>query len=287
MRPAPPLDKSACAIAVLLLGATAQAGAQEIEPELGGRALLDLSVNAPIEGAAGARALRAVPEPGLRSSGDCRDGARGQVWWIGEHDREGARREEALRIAASAGAAARRQTTLAITPQLGEPLAFTDWQQAEAAQREGDERYYHYAGTLAGGAYHRVEVHYGHDAPGSYLVSARSGALAYLHNGGQVGAIAPDGAHVLSFETLNAPHRLRLAALSAEGPRLVLDCEFDAPPEGLRASACGWLDATRVELAWTPKHGSAVPYLLLLRDGRWQFSIGADPAPVGVHCRAY
>src|SRR5262249_57595272 len=75
----------------------------------------------------------------------------------------------------------------------GKPIVFTDWSVAPRRTREGDAETFIYAGTLAGSHYHRVEVRYGHDSPGSLLVNPASGKTAYVHNGGNGVAAPPNG----------------------------------------------------------------------------------------------
>ncbi|MEO5624500.1 MAG: hypothetical protein ABIQ70_00650, partial [Dokdonella sp.] len=113
---------------------------------------------------------------------------------------------------------------LTITPTSGSPAVFVDWIMATTKTADGDQTTHAYLGRLRGNGYHRVEVQFGHDAPGNFLINSETGATAFVHNGSDIVMPAPDGMHLLTFNTLNPPLSLRVAALDAIGPRLVLTC---------------------------------------------------------------
>jgi hypothetical protein len=270
-----------------LAAAEGAAHYREIPPDFGGHPELNLSDNqAPAPGKE-AKALAPKFDPALRATSNCGEEALGQLPWIGEDDLEGARQHERARIGGTQGLVARQGARLVVTPMRGPPLAFTDWNTPATRNADGDTRYYWFAGTMPGSGYLRVEVHYGHDAPGSYLITPVTGALAYLHNGDKVGAVSGDGARAAAFDELNEPFRLVLAALDAAGPRVEVECRFERPSRELRAHTCGWLDATRFELSWERDGEAPVPYQFVFDDKRWQLTVGAKASPVQVHCWAH
>ena len=286
--PASPAPRAAALAVALAALAASSTDAREVKPEFGGRAELDLSDNQAPPPGKEAKPLAPKFDPALKPAFGCGgDEPLGQLPWIGEDDLEGARKSEAARIGGTEGMVARKGKRLVVTPTGGPPLAFTDWDQPGSKTAEGDTRYYWYAGTMQGSGYLRVEVHYGHDAPGSYLIQPGTGAFAYVHNGDKVGAVSGDGAHVATFDELNDPYRVVIATLEAKGPRIELECRFARPPEGVRAQTCGWLDAGRFELGWGREGEARVPYQFALRDKRWQVTVGAKTSPVEVHCWAY
>ena len=280
---------AAIALVASPLGAVQDgAGYREIPPEFGGHAELNLSDNqAPAPGKE-AKALAPKFDPGLRATSNCGEQPLGQLPWIGEDDLEGARQHERARLGGTQGLVSRQGARLVVTPMRGFPLAFTDWNTPATRDTEGDTRYYWFAGTMSGSGYLRVEVHYGHDAPGSYLVSPVTGEFAYLHHGDKVGAVSGDGARAAAFDELNEPFRLVLAALDAAGPRVEVECRFERPSREFRARTCGWLDATRFELSWGRDGEAPVPYQFAHDAKRWQLTVGADKtSPVQVRCWAH
>jgi hypothetical protein len=277
---------AACALA--LSAVDALAGTREIAPDLGGRTQLDLSDGqAVVPVTKGERALAPKFDPSLRPTSGCGDEPRGQLGWISEDDPVAEHKSELARIAGTEGMVARKGLRLVLTPSAGSPLTFTDWNKPATGSADGEMRMYYYAGTMPGSDYVRVEVHYGHDAPGSYLIEPHTGALAYVHNGGQVGALSGDGHRVATFEPLNEPYRLAIATLEPLAPRVEIECRFNEVTRELHAHACGWLDHERFELSWAKDGAAPVPMLLELQKGRWELRIGASAAPVGVHCMAF
>jgi hypothetical protein len=276
------------AAALAALASVHAADAREVPPEFGGRPELNLSDNNAPPPGKDAKPLKPSFDPSLRAATHCGEEPLGQIGWIGEEDDQTeARSRERARIAGTGGLVARRGKRLEVTPTGAAPLAFTDWEDAGSRTAEGDKRWYWYAGTMPGSDYLRVEVHYGHDAPGSYLIQPQTGALAYVHHGDKVGAVAGDGAHVATFDELNDPHRVEIAAMDATGPRVEMECRFEGAPRGWRASTCGWLDAGRFQLAWENEGGLRVLFEMRVREKKWQVVVGAEKGVVEMSCWGY
>jgi len=127
-------------------------------------------------------------------------------------------------IAAAAAAVKRDGRRLTITPSAGVPAVFVDWKQPTTKTADGDEESHWYLGRLPGSGYVRVEVQFGHDAPGNFLINPQSGQSAFVHNGADLVSPSPDGRLLLTWNALNPPFSLRVAALDAAGPRLALQC---------------------------------------------------------------
>lgn len=155
---------------------------------------------------------------------------------------------ERERIAASAGFARRDGRRLTIAVPGAAPLEFVDWKQAETPSADGDSETHWYLGRMAGNGYERVEVEFGHDAPGSFLINPRTGKVAYVHNINDIAAPSPDGMLLVTFNALNAPLSLRVAALDGAGPRLVAVCA--APDRGTRLTPVfkGWRGAAAFDV---------------------------------------
>jgi hypothetical protein len=188
----------------------------------------------------------------------------------------------------------RAGTRLWITPARGKPIVFTDWSVATTHTREGDAETFIYAGTLAGSHYHRVEVRYGHDSPGSFLVNPTTGKTAYAHNGGNVVAATPNGRRLAVLETLNAPYPLVVAALDAQGPAAEVRCRVDAGAARVTGVFCGWRDNTALEVQFTSEPGPssvsavAVARLARMDDGHWHLFVSDDAdTAVRMQCREF
>jgi len=124
---------------------------------------------------------------------------------------------------------------------------FVDWKVAETNAADGDEETHWYLGRLPGSGYDRVEVQFGHDAPGNFLINPQSGKVAFVHNGADLVAPSPDGLRLVTYNALKPPLTLRVAALDNAGPRLELEC---AAHKGSRITAQfkGWHDAASFDL---------------------------------------
>ncbi len=151
----------------------------------------------------------------------------------------------------TAGPAAKRDgKRLTITPANGAPIAFIDWNVAATKSADGDDETHWYLGRLPGSGYERVEVQFGHDAPGDFLINPQSGKVAFVHNGADIAAPSPDGKLLVTFNTLNPPPSIRVAALDATGPRLVLQCETGQGSMHVTPVFKGWHDANSLDLVF-------------------------------------
>lgn len=122
------------------------------------------------------------------------------------------RRYEAASIGREAAEVSRNGKRLTIKPQTSTPVAFADWNLPASAKADGDGTKHVYAGRLDNSRYHRVEVQFDHDAPGSFLVNPGNGKTAFVHNGADVTA-TPRRQGVLCRLALLAA----LAVLNAQG----------------------------------------------------------------------
>ena len=159
--------------------------------------------------------------------------------------------ERERKLLQATGATARRDgKRLTITPASGPPVTFIDWTVAATKSADGDDETHWYLGRMPGNGYERVEVQFGHDAPGDFLINPQSGKVAFVHNGADIAAPSPDGKLLVTFNTLNPPVSLRVAALDATGPRLVLQCEAPESPERLTPVFKGWHSATAFDVVF-------------------------------------
>lgn len=147
---------------------------------------------------------------------------------------------EAQRIKARRGAVTRKGRLLSIDSRVGEPFRFRDWSQAATSDREGDEEAFIYAGMLKGTGYHKVDVHFGHDSPGTFLVHPRSGKLLFVHAEDDLASLSPERNRVFVMSSgLNPPLGFLVTALRDDGPAVRLHCL--AETEGrVIASFRGW-----------------------------------------------
>jgi hypothetical protein len=162
--------------------------------------------------------------------------------------RKCSRAHERALIEASGGAARRDGSHLVILSSAGAAADFVDWSMATTKSADGDEATHAYLGRLGGSGYHRVEVQFGHDAPGNFLVNPENGKIAFVHNGSDVVVPAPDGLRLVAFNAMNPPLSLRVAVLDATGPRLALTCTVNRD-SAATAQFKGWHDAHGFDLA--------------------------------------
>jgi hypothetical protein len=209
---------------------------------------------------------------------------------------------------ASGATVARDGKRLTVTPTDGQPAVFIDWKQPASKSTDGDEETHWYLGRLADGlsrpsmasealgllpgGYERVEVQFGHDAPGSFLVNPRSGKVAFVHNGADLVAPSPDGRLLLTWNSLNPPLSLRVAALDSDGPRLVVQCAAPEGKERLTPVFKGWRGAHGfdfvVEIGAQGKSMARLAASLRENGGRWELaaSDGARLAATGLGCKS-
>ena len=195
-------------------------------------------------------------------------------------------------IQAAGGAVKRDGKQLTVTPASGGAVSFVDWAAPATRTADGDQEAHWYLGRMPGSSgYARVEVGFGHDAPGNFLVNLQSGKVAFVHNGADLVAPSPDGMHLLTWNSLNPPFSLRVAALDAAGPRLVLQCQ--APEGGQRLTPVfkGWHDAAAFDLVFEiGEQSKSMPRLAVrLRSdsGHWCLEAGQPERlqSLGLACR--
>ncbi|HSE13867.1 MAG TPA: hypothetical protein VLB69_14635 [Rudaea sp.] len=181
-------------------------------------------------------------EPLLRFSGD--------VFGCAKPSRHCSMQHERALIETSGGTAKRDGKRLTVTASDGHVSAFVDWNQPATKTADGDEETHWYLGRMAKSGYERVEVEFGHDAPGNFLINPQSGKVAFVHNGADLVAPSPDGKLLVTFNSLNPPISIRVAALDAAGPRLVLQCE--APEDRTRLAPVfkGWRGDSAFDLVF-------------------------------------
>ena len=196
-------------------------------------------------------------------------------------------------IGASSDAVKRDAKRLTIEPASAASAIFFDWQMPTTKTADGDEESHWYLGRLDGSGYHRIEVQFGHDAPGNFLINPANGKIAFVHNGSDVVVPAPDGLHLLTFNSLNLPLSVRVAALDAAGPSLELQCEVGKDSDRVTGQFKGWHDAGSFDLALQipaahSKLVQAIALRLTLRDGGWG-AAATEPerlAAIGFACHA-
>ncbi len=146
-------------------------------------------------------------------------------------------------IDAGQGAVKRDGKTLSVSSTAAAPAVFVDWNVPESKSADGDAETHWYLGRLAGSGYQRIEVQFGHDAPGNFLINPANGKIAFVHNGSDVVAPAPDGMRLVTLNALNSPLSLRVAALDDAGPRLVAQCDASNEDFHVEIRFKGWHDA--------------------------------------------
>jgi len=191
----------------------------------------------------------------------------------------------------AAGATAKRDgKRLTVMSASGASAAFVDWVMATTSSADGDQETHWYLGRMAGSGYARVEVEFGHDAPGNFLVNLQSGKVAFVHNAADLAVPSPDGMHLLTWNSLNSPFSLRVAALDAAGPRLALQCQAPEGKQRLTPVFKGWHDAGSFDLVIeVGEQGKAMPRLALrATQGRGSGGLAvSDPArfaAIGLAC---
>ena len=135
------------------------------------------------------------------------------------------KKREARRIAGSRGSVSRNGKVLTIASRAGTPFMFRDWAKPASAEADGDEESFIYAGILKEIGYHKVDVHFGHDSPGSFLVHSGSGKLLFVHAEDDLASLSQDQRHLLVLNNgLNPPFGLIVASLRSKGPAVQLHC---------------------------------------------------------------
>ncbi|MGC0154062.1 hypothetical protein ACPRNU_16505 [Chromobacterium vaccinii] len=120
---------------------------------------------------------------------------------------------DAKALAAHAGLAQRKGPLLTVSAGNGSRLQFKNWR---TSQGDGDSSAFAYQGPLAGGALQRVDLWFGHDAPGSLLIDNRDGKVYFTYSTENIVAPAPDGKALLQAQT-ESDWRLQLSPLPQSG----------------------------------------------------------------------
>lgn len=135
------------------------------------------------------------------------------------------RKGEAKRIAMRRGAVSRQGPLLTIGSRVGDAFRFRDVVRPATADADADGESFVYAGVLKNVGYHKVDIHFGHDAPGTFLVHPRSGKLLFVHAEDDFAALSADRSRLLVMNSgLNPPFGFLLAALRKDGPAVRLHC---------------------------------------------------------------
>jgi len=176
--------------------------------------------------------------------------------------------QETRLIASENAGVQRRGKHLTITPAREATIVFSDWATPEMRSADGDEESHWYLGHLAGNGYHRVEVQFGHDSPGSFLINPASGKTAFVHNGSDVVESSPNGLYLVTFNADNLPLSIRVAVLDASGPGLELFCAASKADQSIAPAFGGWRDAKTFDVTLEsrgmddkPKHRAAMRFM--------------------------
>ena len=198
-------------------------------------------------------------------------------------------KEHEAKLIAQADGAVKRIDKRLVVAGAGQPAIFVDWNQAETKSADGDQETHWYLGRMAGNGYHRVEVQFGHDAPGNFLLNPKNGKIAFVHNAADIVSVTPDGKYLFTFNTLNPPLSLRVAQLDAAGPKLVLACGARVDDDKTSAEFKGWRNASAFDLV-VHVGGAAAGHDVALRvtnaDSSWKAaaSDAAQLAAAGFSC---
>jgi len=248
----------------------------------GGRAVA--VVELPAEDAAGifSAAEQGEAQPALRFSDD--------EFGCAKPSRKCSLEQERKLLDAAGTTAKREGKRLTITPASGAPVTFIDWKVAATKSADGDDETHWYLGRMHGNGYERIEVQFGHDAPGDFLINPQSGKNAFVHNGADIAAPSPDGKLLVTFNTLNPPPSIRVAALDAAGPRLVLQCETAESSTRVTPVFKGWHGADSLDLVFEVGEQSKSMLRLAVRLARsssaWHIAAGdsARMSQIGFAC---
>jgi hypothetical protein len=193
-------------------------------------------------------------------------------------------------LASAKGEVRRQGPDLVVVPRSGPPLLFHDFSIQETKTREGDFQRHAYAGRLDRSPLHRVLTDFGHDAPGSFLVSPENGSVAFVHDGGELVAVSPGGERLFEANDLNAPITLVVAALPVTGATVDVVCRVGGTGRATLA-AKGWAKDSAFELVLGlgDQGAEKIPVRLERTASGWR-QLVPDPrrfaAPDGLACLA-
>ncbi|HET7063009.1 MAG TPA: hypothetical protein VFI49_01950 [Rudaea sp.] len=213
------------------------------------------------------------------------------VFGCAKPSRQCSTQHERALIDASGGAVRREGKRLTVVAADGQAATFVDWKQPTTKTADGDEETHWYLGRMPKNGYQRVEVEFGHDAPGNFLINPQSGKTAFVHNAADLVAPSPDERLLVTFNSLNPPISIRVAALDAAGPRLVLQCQAPESVARLTPVFKGWHDATALDLVFEigeqSKSMQRLAVRLVRRADGWHLeaSDAARLERVGLTCR--
>lgn len=195
-------------------------------------------------------------------------------------------------LAQDGPAVERAGPNLSIAASAGSPARFADSRRPATRKADGDGASHTYLGRMAGNGYRRVEVRFMHDAPGSFLIAPENGKTAFVHNGGDIAALSPDGSRLLVFNTLNPPVSIKLAKLDGDGPKIELQCDARREDTPAYPAFKGWRGSDGVDIVLNPsmrarRTDEGLPLRLSRTGGEWRLAT-ADPERLrtfGLVCR--
>jgi len=199
--------------------------------------------------------------------------------------------ERAL-LAASGGSVKRDGKRLVVEPQAGAPLEFIDWIRPTTKTADGDKEEHWYLGRAPGSGYERVEVDFDQDSPGNFLVNPKNGKVVFIHNGDDIAAPSPGGKSLVTFNSLNEPISLRVAALDESGPRLILQCQARQEQQRLTPVFKGWHGDSAFDVVFEIGEQSKSMARLATRIGQtggtWQVAASdlARLSAIGLACQS-
>jgi hypothetical protein len=130
----------------------------------------------------------------------------------------------------------RKGKSLVIQREDGKPpFQFLDWTKTVGAGQEGDSESFVYAGSLGNSGYLKVDVFYGHDSPGSFLINPKNGDALLIHTGGDLASLSKDEKTLMIMNHgLNPSFSILVATLNQSGHNITLRCREDVGDRGFR-----------------------------------------------------
>lgn len=131
--------------------------------------------------------------------------------------------EQAL-IRQNAQVVRRSGKDLIISTSTGSQIKFLDWSEPTTSVAEGDGESFIYAGVLRNSGFHKIDVNYEHDSPGSFLVDPSTDKILYVH-GSELASISPNNQRLFIMnDGLNPPFGIIVFLLSDKGHGVELQC---------------------------------------------------------------
>lgn len=120
----------------------------------------------------------------------------------------------------------RMDKVLSIKGQNNDVFKFINWSRAETNHQDGDGETFRYAGMLANIDYHKIDVSYLHDSPGSFLVSPKTNSILYVHTGDDLASISTNPPLLMIMNNgLNPPFGIGITNLQKVEGHLELHCQ--------------------------------------------------------------